>query len=55
MLWPNWVVPITESTCLHYVLFALFNLHITPGARRNLFRRLLAPCGGLGASGQLAE
>jgi hypothetical protein len=36
MLWPKWVVPITESTRLHYVLFALPNLHITPGGRRDL-------------------
>jgi hypothetical protein len=31
MLWHKWVVLIAGSTALHYVLFALSNLHITPG------------------------
>jgi hypothetical protein len=36
MRWHEWVVLITGSTDLHYVLLVLSNFHITPAARRDL-------------------
>lgn len=36
MRWHMWVVLTADRPALHYVLFALSNLHITPDARRDL-------------------
>jgi hypothetical protein len=42
MLWHKWVVLISGSTDLHYVLLVLSNLHITSADRRDLVYRARA-------------